>query len=279
MVFAGCLSLETRVDIDADGTADLGLTVLVDLGAIRTFGEMFGEDLSDLEALDGPDLVEEITEGENPCDDIGDVPNTGVEVEEVRDGDRRGITCTVRNVPIAEFSNLDADDGASFEIRQDAEGTSIEIRFPTEGLSQDTDDLGAMLGLTFEELFDLTFVVSAPGRLVEHNGTSTSGSTVTWQITTNAPFLVGDDAVMTAEWSGFAESSDDGGLPLVLILAVILGLIVVAVAAVLIARSTKSGPSPSEPAAPVEPAATPTGPPPPPPTGGTPMPPPPPPPG
>ena len=288
LALTGCLSLETRFDINADGTADVGITMLVDTSTIRMFGEMFGEEVDDLDGLSGEELIEEFVNGENPCDDFGDFGTGEVTVREVADGDRRGISCSVDGVSIAEL-NEDPTEGEGITILQDDEGTSVRLVFPAEDIVGDTDDLG-MFGLSFEELFDVRFVVSAPGSLVEHNGSSTQGSTVFWQLTPDSAFLQGDDAVMTARWSGFAAADGgdgDGGLSPVVIIAIIVGLLIVVAAVVLVLRSKGSGGSPTAsapmptsvggpmpgtgsappppPAAPPAPPAPPTPPPPPPP--------------
>lgn len=259
IALSGCLSLETRFDIGTDGTADLGITMLIDVEQISEFAEMFGEDPDEIDDLSGEELIEEFGEGENPCDDLGDDFGGEIEARDVSEGGRRGISCTVRDVPLADLSDFDADDGSSFTITQDDDGTEVEIVFPSEDLTQDSDELGAMLDLTFEELFDIRFVVSAPGSLEEHNATSTDGSTATWQLAPDAGFVEGGDAVMTARWSGFSPATgggaggDDDGLSTALIIAIVAGVVVVVIAVALILRSRStrstgsSTPPPSEP--------------------------------
>lgn len=243
IALTGCLSFETRIDIAADGTADVGITMLVDISTIRTFGEMFGEDMSELEDLTGAELIDEFADGENPCDDFGNVSPDQIEVRDVVDGDRRGIECTVSGVPIDELGPDGSGPDEGITILQDSEGTSIRLVFPAADITGDSDEFGALLGLSFEDLFDISFIVSAPGTLVEHNATSVSGSTVTWQLSPDADFLEGDDAVMTARWSGFeAASGGDGGLSIVVIIAIIVGLLIVIAAVVMLLRSKGSQP-------------------------------------
>lgn len=241
---SGCLTLETRFDIADDGTADVGITMLVDLSTIRTFGEMFGDDMSELDSLTGEELIEEFADGGNPCEDFGEFGSGEVEIREVVDGDRRGIACTVRGVSIEDLNDETSSDGESISITQDDTGTSVRLVFPIGDLTADSDDFGALLGLSFEDLLDIRFIVAAPGGLLEHNATSVSGSTVTWQLTPGAAFIDGEDAVMTARWTGFDGAGGGGGLSTAVIIAFVLGLLV-AIAAVVFILRARSAPPPS----------------------------------
>lgn len=279
-VLAGCLSLETNISISDDGTADVELVTLIDTSQLEEFAEMFGEDVGDLSSLSGDQLLEEFSEGENPCDDLaGSFTDYEVTTVEVEEGSSRGVSCTVADVPIDELSSLGTD--SSMSIEQDDSGTRFELTL--EGASDltgggETDEMTDLLGLTFEELFDIRFVVSAPGSLSEHNATSTDGGTATWQLSPEAEFLSGDTARMFATWE---PGSDSGSTWIPIVVGVAIVAVAVIGAIFLFGRRSKSAtpsgpggadtmppppgagsPPPPPPSAP--PAAPPSAPPPPP---------------
>ncbi len=294
-LLAGCFTVEATFTIRDDATADLDYVLLIDTEQLEGFAGLLGEDAGDLDDLSGDALLEEITGGDDPCADLTEeLTDFEISTREIdRDGEV-GVGCTVTGVPVAELDSL-GDDTSSFSIVQDADGTRFDAVL--EGVDElagdpdETDAMAEMLGLSFDELFTIRFVVSAPGSLGSNNATSTSGSTATWEITPDADFVVDGDATMTAEWTPGGGSSGSSAW----IIALIVGAIVVAgaVAFVLIKRSKNppSGPAgdadaaaaaasaamtpPPPPGTPpaTPPAAAPPPPPPPPPDGSPPPPP------
>ncbi len=249
-VLSGCFTLESRIDIGDDGTADISLTSLIDVERLEGFMGAFGESTEGLGDLSGEELLEEFGEGDDPCGELtaqfGDGRVTTTEVEE---GSRRGVTCTISDVPLGEV--VDLGEGASTRITQVDGTTTLELTL--EGASDitggDSDEFTELLGVTFEELFDLRFVVSAPGRIVEHNATSVDGATATWALTPDAAFITGDDAVLTARWE--PGSAGSGGSTWWVVVAVVAGLAVLAgVVAVILSRKGRAAGAATEPAAP-----------------------------
>jgi hypothetical protein len=175
------------------------------------------------------------------------------------------VECTVSGVPLEEFTSF-GDDDSTIAIDIAGDRTTVEMTLGgledfTEPDAEEAEFLAA-LGLSLEELFDVSFILDAPGGLVSSNATSTDGSVATWQITPDAAFIVDGRAVMTAEWSSTGTTSD-AGVPVWL---VILGAATVAavIAAAIGAMRRRSGdgssamPNPPPPDAPS--SASPTSP-------------------
>ena len=295
LVLTGCFRAEFEFEIDDDGTADLSVLTAIDTERFEELGELLGEDTSGLGDLTGEDLFDELTQGDDPCGDLtGDLSEYETEVEQIDEGSEVGVRCTVLDVPIEELT--DVGDDSSLRIDQDDDGTRFEATLGgvdeltggTEGL-----DLGAIPGFDLDELFSITFSVSAPGSIGDNNATSTSGSTATWVITADADFVENGDAVMTAEWTPGGSGSNSW-----IIVAVIVALVAIALVAFFVLRSRSATPAaadvtggepgtaPPPPSSdapnsppPLPPSSgTPSSPPPPPPPSTTPPPPPPPPP-
>jgi hypothetical protein len=239
MLLTGCFRAEFDFTIAEDGTADVSFLTVIDTERFTEFAELLGEDVGPLEGLSGDQLLEELSGGEDPCGDItGDLAEYDVTVEEIAEGTEVGVRCTVNDVPIEELN--DVGDDSSISIEQDADGTRFaatlggvdELTGGAEG-----PDLGALLGVSFEELFSITFSVTGPGSLGDNNATSTDGATATWDITADADFVTDGDAVMNAEWS----PGGGAGSSIWIILVVIAGLVVVGLLVFLLLRRRGSG--------------------------------------
>ena len=292
LVLGGCFSVESNFTINDDGTADIELVTLIDTAQLGEFAEMFGEDAGLLDALSPADLLDQITEGEDPCADlVGSLSGFEAEIDEIDNGSEVGVGCTVSGVPIEDLNTIGTD--SSFTIEQDEGGTRFSaVLEGVDELTQSTEDLPDFIDLDVDDLFSIVFTVTAPGSLGENNATSTDGATARWEVTADAAFVTEGDATMTAEWTPGGDSGSNWWvIALVIAVIVVIALIVVLV---LMRRRSATASAPSEevasppPAAPtVAPPSTGAVPPPPgapqggPPTGGPPPPssPPPPPPG
>lgn len=266
--------MESSFTISDHGTVDLEIVSLIDTEQLVEFAELFGQEVPDFEDLTGQDLLEELGEGEDPCADlVGSLVEYEVTTREIVEGTMIGVGCTVKDVPFEDLTEIGAD--SLLSIEQDDSGTRFELIL--EGAADltggDEDlDIGALLGIDLDELFVLQFSASAPGSLGDNNATSTDGATATWQLTSDAPFVIDGDAVMTASWA----PSTSGSSSVAWIIAAVIGaLILVGVVVFFVVRrsgdesdGSQNGASPqpvtSPPAAPA-----PTSPPPPPPSGPT----------
>lgn len=243
LVLSSCFRAEFEFSIDDDGTADLSVLTAIDTQQFEELGELLGEDASGLDDLSGEDLFDELTQGDDPCGDLtGELAEYETEVEQIDEGSEVGVRCTVLDVPIEELT--DFGDDSSLRIEQDDAGTRFEATLGgvdeltggTEGL-----DLGAIPGFDLDDIFSITFTVSAPGSIGDNNATSTSGSTATWVVTADAGFVENGDAVMRAEWAPGGSESNTW-----IIVAVILALVAAAVAVFLVLRSRSATPAPAD---------------------------------
>jgi hypothetical protein len=227
-LLAGCLSVESSFTIDDDGTVDVEFVTLFDVEELGELGALFGQDAAELEDLTGQDLLAELGEDADLCADLTTSLSGDYEVSrtEIDDDGTVGVGCEVLDVPITELSDVGPD--SELVIEQDDTGT--RFRAVLQGVDELTaggDDVTDFVDIDLEELFEIRFVVTAPGSLGSNNATSTSGSTATWVVTTDAAFVEGGDAVMQAEWT--PGGGDSSWLPIVL------GVVVVIVVAALVA--------------------------------------------
>jgi hypothetical protein len=283
-VLAGCFSVEATFTINDDATADVDFITLIDTARLEEFSGLLGEDADQLSGLSGPELLEQLFEGDDPCGDIvGSFSDYDVSTREIDEDGKVGVGCTASGVPLAELNSL--DDDSSFMIEQ-ADGVT-RFMAVLEGVDElagdpaETDDLVEMLGLDLDELFSIRFAATAPGSLGENNATSTDGATATWEVTPDADFVTDGDATMTAEWTPGSGGSGSSTWIILLIIAAVIAA--AAVAFVLFKRSKSSTNPPGDAptsdetiATPAMPATSPgaASPPPPPPPPATPPPPP-----
>lgn len=248
LLLTGCFRVELSYDINDDGTADVAILTVVDTSQLEEFAGLLGEDTAGLTDLDGDELIQELTQGEDPCGDIAsDLAEYEVEIEEISEGSEVGVKCTVRSVPLEELT--DVGDDSSISIEQ-ADGTT-RFEATLGGVDELTGgeeaDLGELLDINLEELFSIVFSVSAPGSLGDNNATSTSGSTATWDITANADFVTNGDAVMSAEWTPGGDSDSNAWI---IVLIVIVALAALAAVIFLVLRSRKGSTTSTEPSTP-----------------------------
>ena len=231
IALAGCFSIESKFEISDDGTADIEFLLLVDTEQLSELAGLFGQDAGLIEQLSPSELLAELTEGEDPCADLtGSLIDYDVTVSEIEDGTSVGVGCTVEDVPLDDLDDLGAD--SALAITQDEDGTSFELRL--EGVDELTDagagagDVTDLLDVSIDELFEIRFVASAPGSLGDNNATSTSGSTATWVVTSDAAFVVDGNATMTAQWAAGGSGSSN-------VLWIVLGIVAVVAALAVIA--------------------------------------------
>ena len=274
-MLAGCFSVESNITIDDDGTADVELVTLIDTDRLSELGGLLGEDTGMLDGLGGEELLQELTQGEDPCGDLGSsFTEYDVSTREIDNGSEVGVGCTVEGVPISELNSIGAD--SSFAIEQDDAGTRFSaVLEGVDELTGGSDDLTELIDIDLDELFSIVFTATGPGSLGDNNATSTSGATARWEITADAAFVSNGDATMTAEWTPGGDS--DNSWVIALLVAVALAVVALIVFLVLRRKrtpdSTAAAATAATTAPPPPPGATTTPPPPPPGAATTPPPP------
>ena len=241
LALAGCFSVESNITINDDGTADVELVTLVDTEQLSELGDLLGQDTGLLDGLSGEDLLNELTQGDDPCADLASsFTDYDVSTREIDNGTEVGVGCVVQGVPIDELNSIGAD--SSFSVEQDDSGTRFSaVLQGVDELTAGAEDL-PLPGIDFDELFSIVFTATGPGSLGDNNATSTNGSTATWAITADAAFVEGGDATMIAEWTPGA-GSDNSWL---IALLVVVGLVAVGVIAFLLLRRKGQSPKPTE---------------------------------
>ncbi|MGA7758829.1 MAG: hypothetical protein WBL31_05860 [Ilumatobacteraceae bacterium] len=241
LALAGCFSVESNITINDDGTADVELVTLIDTEQLAELGNMLGQDTGLLDELSGEDLLNELTEGDDPCGDLGSsFTDYEVSTREIDNGTEVGVGCIVEGVPIDELNSIGPD--SSFTIEQDGSGTRFSaVLQGVEELTAGAEDL-PLPGIDFDELFSIVFTATGPGSLGDNNATSTDGSTATWAITADASFVEGGDATMTAEWTPGGGSDNSWLIPLL----VVVGLVLIGLIAFLLLRRKGQSPEPAE---------------------------------
>jgi hypothetical protein len=269
LLFTGCLAVESNLTINDDGTVDVQLSTVIDTEQLGKIGGLFGEDANVLDGLGGDELLSQLTDGQNPCGDLtGALTDYEASTEEISDGSKVGVSCTVEGVPIEDLTSI--GEGSSFTIEQDDAGTRLTATL--EGLDQLTAGLGdlgdipggtdaitELLGINLDELFTIEFNVTGPGSLGDNNATSTDGATATWDITADSSFVSDGTATLTAEWTPGGGSGSSTWIILAVIAAII---IIAAIVAAIVISKRRSGPAAAETpgAAATVPAGPPTGP-------------------
>jgi len=185
-----------------------------------------------------------LSDGDNPCTELASaLAGRALESTTVSEGSRRGVRCSVTGVPLSELGNL--GDGTSIGVERNGDETVVTLSAAgLDELAGDSSGVGSELGLSFAELLEISFVVSAPGALVDHNATSVAGATATWIITPDAPFVTGGRAQMRAVWTtaasgGGSGAGSGGGSGATVAVIVVLGVVIVAVAVALVLRRSR----------------------------------------
>jgi hypothetical protein len=244
LLLSGCLRTEVSFDVTSLETTDVSLLVAVDVEALTTFASSFGgaEEAAALEEMSGEELLAELGDGDDPCS--GAVDGINFEISPYAEGDYRGVVCTARGVSTSDLMQEFFGDAAALR-EGDAAGTWVlEGRFSDAlGLADEAEEAGGLgeMGDMFDpgELLELSVSISAPGVLLEHNGTSAIGGTVTWKVTTDAQFMEGTDAMLRAVWDVSSGSDSDSGSSSIAILIVIGFAVVIAAGVVLLAGRSR----------------------------------------
>lgn len=238
----GCLSAEFKVAINENDTADIAYTLLVDVEQLGELAAAMGSAIPDTADLSGDALVEELFEGEDPCDDLRTTLTTREVIStEVTEGGLSGVRCTATAIPLAELT--DFGDDTTLSIVRAGSTTTVEIGLQgvDELAGADGDVMTEAIGSSFAELLQISFVMSAPGALGDNNATSVDGATATWLVTPDSAFVVNGDAQMRAVWTD--SGSSGGGSTGIVVALVLLGVAIVAVVAVVVLRRRNSTPT------------------------------------
>lgn len=201
----------TAIDVSADGSGTLAITVALDEEFRALIEESSGE------ALDWDD-PETFVEADLASSELP----PSAEVNSYSDGGFKGFTATVAFESLAELNSILAAAG------EDSGGVLLSITEPTEGRFElsVSDEYMAMLaelgesGSTpssmIEDLVDVRLEVALPGKLLEHNGT-VSGDAVVWKLSAGDP----------SQAAPYALSQVGGSSPWPFVLALLaVGLIV-----------------------------------------------------
>jgi hypothetical protein len=204
VALSGCLRTEVTLDVVSSERTDVSLLVALDVEVLTSFATEFGdkEQAEALMAMSGEQLVAELAEGEDPCSGV--VGGLEFERAEYSQGNYRGVICTARGVDTKEvMTELFGDPRAIQENTADG-GWVLAARLSNAmGLESSVEEIaGFDSGEMFDvgELLEFRVSISAPGRVLNHNGTSANGARVTWVVTQDAEFVEGTDAVLRAQW-------------------------------------------------------------------------------
>lgn len=239
VLLSGCLRTEVAFDVTSLETTDVSLLVAVDVEALKTFASTFGgeEEAAALEELSGEELLTEIGDGEDPCS--GAVDGFEFEISPYAEGDYRGVICTARGVPTSELMEEFFGDATALREGEAAGTWVLEGRLSDAlGLTEDVEEAGGLaeMGDMFDpsELLQLSVSITAPGEVLEHNGTSVTGGTVTWNVATDAQFMEGPDAVLRAVWN---VGSGSGSSLMTIVIVIGFAVLIAAAVVVLAGRS------------------------------------------
>ncbi len=240
LLLAGCFTVEASFTINDDATADLDYLILIDTEQLEDLAGLLGEDVDALGDLSGDALLDEFTDGDDPCADLtASLTDYDVSTRQIDDDGDVGVGCSVSGVPVSELSSL-GDDTSSFSIEQDDDGTRFNAVL--EGVDElagdpsETEMFTELLGISLDDLFTIRFIVTAPGSLGDNNASSTDGSKATWDVKPDADFVTDGDATMTAEWT---PGGGSGGSSVIIILAIIAVVAVIAAVAVMLVKRSK----------------------------------------
>lgn len=253
-LLAGCFTVEATFTIKDDATADIDYLLLIDTERLQGLAELFGEDAGDLDDLSSDAILEEFVGDDDPCGGLAEeLAEYEITTREINEDGTVGAGCTISDVPIAELDSL-GDDTSSFSIEQDADGTRFSAVL--EGVDEitgdpaETEPMLAMLGIDLDELFTITFTVTAPGSLGENNASSTSGSTATWDVRPDSDFVVDGDATMSAVWTSGGDDDSSWWI----IVAVLAALVAAALVALLVLKRSRGSSGSATDASPDRPA-------------------------
>lgn len=270
-VATGCIKGTVEMKVERDGSATMTMEIALD-PKFAEMGSAFGD-----EEVDPEQARDELRQDLEA--DMDDLPEGAtVEFEEVEIDGWPGLRVEIAGITVddlAEMSGEEASSPGDF-VGRDGEGwrfsmdtssmmsstsgaplTGEELDSAPGGGTDELDDMGDMSELEEfgEELAKLmlgdasfTWRVTMPGKVTEHEGGKVSGSTVEWKIP-----LADPPERISASWDGQASPGGGGIATLPVVLA---GVVVAAVAALVLWKRRGTPPPASEaPASPVGAAA------------------------
>lgn len=230
LALSGCVQIDVSSEFDSDGSGVHALSTTLDQSMVDD--EMLGGELD----------FEEIEENAANVD--------GVDAERIEDGDRVGIRISTEvedNEDLGaalnelltamdpEAPTMDAFSG-SFTESGGLGGTTYEFELTVNGdelFDDGSDELDDEMDMEFDanmmrQFIDLTYTISMPGEISDHNGTEIDGNQVQWEL----PF--------EGSSTFSAESEEGGGLSFALIIGIgtgTLALLLLAVGGIFLLRS------------------------------------------
>lgn len=229
LLLSAC-KMEVHTKVNADGSGEMSIAFELansDLSAIA--GLMGVGDVGDDEVLDyilqsqGYDSVEEFCAGMQD-ETGGDLEDAVVEANRTDEG----LECII-TWPFESLEELMAEyEGDEIEISI-VDGT-FTYRMAGADTGLDTEEFTSyqsMLGIDIEMLW----IVTAPGKVSSHNGTSIDGTTVTWDL-----IELGQSGDFTMELTS-STSSGGGGMDTNTI--IIIGVVVLVVVLLLMSQRKK----------------------------------------
>lgn len=241
LVLSACIQIDVESEFESDGSGSHSIATSVDRSVMDD--EMMGAEFDE----DGFDFDEVREQGEA----------AGFEVEEIDTADRVGVRLTTQaddnsdlgsvlndlfaasggeGPPPEGFSgNFSESDGgiggSSFRFELDVDGDAL---FEDEFAGDVEDDFDGEMDFgpdMLRQFMNLTYTVSMPGEITDHNGTDLGNGRVQWDI----PFEGSE--------TFFAESEGSSGLSLGLIIGIGIGalaLILIVVGGIVLMRPKKT---------------------------------------
>ncbi len=244
LVLAACVQIEVESEFESDGSARHSIASSID----RSFmdDEMMGGELDG--ELDFDEIEREGEEAGFDVERIDTADRIGVRLStEVDDNEDLGDVLNDlfaatggEGPPVDGFSGGFTESGGGFggstyRFELTVDGTALF----DDGLDDDIDDEMDMdMGMDMMRQFiNMTYTVSMPGELTDHNGSELGTNRVQWEI----PF--------EGTETFFAESEDGSGIPIALIVGIgigVIALVLIVVGAVFLMRP-KTAPAQPEP--------------------------------
>ena len=180
LVLSAC-TMEVHSTFEKDGSGEFSLSFLISNADLSTFMGLYGAgaDIAEEEMLDyvldsaGFESIEDMCAG--LLEEIGeDFPDANTDAKETSDG----LECKI-NVPfesIEEYKEIQEINALEVELTED----TFSYRLKVGDVSGELEQL-----LMAEEYgLEVSFLwkVTTPGKISDHNGTSVSGNTVTWDL-------------------------------------------------------------------------------------------------
>ena len=239
LLITGCVTMTAESDINEDLSGTHALTVTMDTEFLNSMGEEFSAEEAQ-EEITPEDVPEGYTvepiEGENL---VGAKISTTVEDSEplgdvLNDLFNAGTT---DGELIEPFSGTLEKDGNEYRLNVTVDGNALSQSTAEE--MQGSEDMG----ITMEELLEMTYSIKLPGELQETNGEELPDGRIQWTLPVDG----------TLEMTAVSETEGGGALTLILVVLGIGALLligIVAVVVLLLFSMRKAEPTPAAPAGP-----------------------------